>query len=178
MNDIFNIRRFGKYLASDARNCVADYGLSMLLISFMGLIIYTGTIIMGLIFNGEWGGPELSFRIFTFAISTFVLILTMPVKCYGRITEKRFGSQWLMTPASSFEKSLSMIIMTAIAAPLAMCTIYLGIDGLLCRIDPTCGKGIFASFKGIIDSFVELSFATTTEISQFTNIAGFFRQVT
>jgi hypothetical protein len=39
MNDIFNIRRFGKYLASDAANCGANYGLSMILISLMGLII-------------------------------------------------------------------------------------------------------------------------------------------
>ena len=77
MNNIFNIRRFGKYLAADTGICAANYGLSMALISFMGLIIYAGTIIMGLIFNGKWGGPEIGFRVSDFAISAFVLVLTM-----------------------------------------------------------------------------------------------------
>ena len=177
MNDIFNIRRFGNYLASDARSCVANYGLSMLLISLMGLIIYIGTVIMGVIFNGSWGGPELSFRVSTFAVSLLILVLTMPVKCYGRITEKRFGSQWLMVPASGFEKFLSMIIMTVIVIPASVCLVYLGTDALLCAIDPTCGKGMLASFRGVLDELINISVASSSDLAAYPELANFVKQV-
>ena len=176
-NDIFNIRRFGKYLTSDAVSCAANYGLSMLLISLMGVIIYAGTIIMGLIFNGTWAGPSLGFRVGTFGVSLLVLTLTMPVKCYGRITEKIFGSQWLMIPVSGFEKFLSMIIMTVIVIPMLTCGIYLGVDALICALDSTCGNGIFASFKALIDDFVEFSIASNSDMNQFPDLADFVKQV-
>lgn len=177
MNDIFNIRRFGKYLASDARSCAANYGLSMLLISLMGVIIYAGTVIIGLLFTGKWGGPELSFRTFTFAVSVFCLMVTMPVKCYGQITEKRFGTQWLMIPASGFEKFLSMIIMTVVVIPVISCTIYLGTDAILCALDGTCGTGIFASFRSMINGFMEISFASSSDMARFPELAHFVKQV-
>lgn len=177
MNEIFNIRRFGKYLASDAKGCAANYGLSMLLISLMGLIIYAGTVIMGLLFNGEWDGPGLGFRLTTFAVSMLVLMVTMPVKCYGRITEKRFGSEWLMIPVSSFEKFLSMIVMTVVAIPIAVCGVYLCVDALICTFDVSCGDNIFVSCKGLIDRFVEISIASSSDINEFPELAKFVKQV-
>ena len=177
MNEVFNIKRFGKYLASDAKGCAANYGLSMLLISQMGLIIYAGTVIMGLLFNGEWSGPELGFRFTVFAFSALALMVTMPVKCYGRITEKRFGSEWLMVPVSGFEKFLSMTVMTVFVMPLAVCGVYLGLDAILCALDPTCGNGLFSSFKGMIDKFVEISIASDSDMTQYTALAEFVRQV-
>ncbi len=177
MNDIFNFRRFGKYFTSDAKSCSANYGLSMLLISFMGLIIYAGTILMGLIFKGQWGGPQLGFRVVTFAVSMICLTFSMPVKCYGRITEKRFGSQWIMIPASGFEKTLSMILMNVIVMPLVMCIVYLGVDAILCGIDSTCGASIAGSFKYLLDSYIELSLAGQYDLSQYPAIVNFFKQV-
>lgn len=177
MNDIFNFRRFGKYFTSDIRSCTANYGLSMLLISMMGLIIYVGTIIMGLIFNGEWGGPSVEFRVFTFAVSMICLAFTMPVKCYGGITEKRYGTQWLMIPASSMEKFLSMVIMNVIMMPLAICIIYLGVDGIICGLDSSCGASIAGSLKNFLDIFVEISIASESDLSQFPALAHFVKQV-
>ena len=164
MNDIFNIRRFGKYFTTDARSCVANYGLSMLLISLMGLIIYAGTIIMGLIINGQWDGPGLGFRIFTFIVCLFVLTFTMPVKCYGKITEKRYGTQWLMIPVSGLEKTLSMVLMNAIVIPAAVCLVYLGVDSILCVMDGTCGTSIAGSMKSVLDRFLEISVASGDSI--------------
>ena len=177
MNDIFNIRRFGKYLASDAKSCASNYGLSMILISLMGLIIYVGTVIMGLIFNGEWGGPELSFRVFTFVVCLIVFTFTMPVKCYGKITEKKFGTQWLMIPASSLEKSLSMVVMTAIIMPIIICLTYLGVDAIICRLDSTCGTSIAASIHSMLKGFVGISIASTSDLALFPNLAGFVKQI-
>ena len=177
MNDIFNIRRFGKYFTADARSCVANFGLSMLLISLMGLIVYAGTIIMGLIIKGQWDGPALGFRIFTLIVCLIVLTLTMPVKCYGKITEKKYGTQWLMVPASSLEKTLSMILMNAIVIPAAVCLVYLGVDSILCVMDGTCGTSIAGSMKSVLDRFLEISVASESDISQFPALAHFIKQV-
>ena len=177
MNDIFNIRRFGKYFTADARSCVANFGLSMLLISLMGLIVYAGTIIMGLIIKGQWDGPALGFRIFTLIVCLIVLTLTMPVKCYGKITEKKYGTQWLMVPASSLEKTLSMILMNAIVIPAAVCLVYLGVDSILCVMDGTCGTSIAGSMKSVLDRFLDISVASESDISQFPALAHFIKQV-
>ena len=177
MNDIFNIRRFGKYLAADAGNCAANYGLSMLLISLMSVVIYAGTVLMGLLFNGRWAGPEFGFRLFTFFTALIVMVLTMPVKCYGRITEKRFGTQWLMVPASSFEKFLSMVIMTVIAVPVVTCGVYFAADALLCAIDGSCGQSIITSFRSALDTFAEISIASESDMELYPNLASFIMQV-
>ncbi|MDE7126806.1 MAG: hypothetical protein K2O58_02780 [Bacteroidales bacterium] len=142
MKDIFDIKRFGKYFASDFMASISRYGLSFLLISLMGLIIYAGTVIMGLLFDGTWGGPSIYFRTATFAICIAVLVLTMPAKIYGHITEKRAGSTWLMIPASTFEKFLSMILICGIVVPAMFTCVYLGTDALLCIMDKTCGTSI------------------------------------
>ena len=175
--DIFNFRRFGKYFVSDLRSCASNYWLSMLLISLMGLIIYIGTVCMGLAFTGEWSGPDKSFRVFTFVVSMFVLMTTMPVKCYGKLTEKRFGTAWLMIPASSFEKVLSMVLMTIFVAPILSACIYLGTDALLCTIDTTCGAAIIPSVREFFDFFINESIATEGDIQAFPALAHFVKGI-
>ncbi|MCM1501614.1 MAG: hypothetical protein NC115_02955 [Bacteroidales bacterium] len=142
MKEIFDIKRFWKYFVSDLRSSASRYALSFLIISFMGVIIYAGTVIMGFLIKGTWGGPEVFFRTATFAICVAVLVLTMPQKLYGHITEKRAGSTWLMIPASTFEKYLSMVLICAVIVPALFIGIYLGVDALLCTIDSTCGVTI------------------------------------
>ena len=176
-NDIFNVNRFGRYFVSDFRNCTANYWLSMLLISLMGVVIYIGTVLMGLAFTGEWGGPDKTFRVFTFGVSMFVLMTTMPVKCYGKVTEKRFGTSWLMIPASTFEKVLSMVLMTIFVAPLISGGIYLACDAFLCAVDKTCGAAIIPSLKELYQFFISSSFATEGDIEQFPAIAHFVKEI-
>ena len=149
MNNIFDINRFGRYLSSDLKRCFANFGISFLLLTFMEVIIYAGTTITGLLFDGTWSGPEMGFRAFTFGICMTILCITMPGKCYGEITEKRYGSFHLMVPASTLEKFLSMTVMTFVVIPATFVAGYLGIDFLLCSADKTCGDAII-SFGGIL----------------------------
>ena len=145
-NDIFNFRRFGRYFSSDFRTLIANYGLSLLTISILTPIA-TYAIISGFkyMIGGSWEGPELPVRTFIFGMMTLCLIVTMPVKCYGRLTEKQYGSFWLTLPASRLEKFLSMFIMTCIIAPVTGIALFLGIDAIICAIDPTCGDGLLAT---------------------------------
>ena len=150
-NDIFDWRRFGKYFASDVRICTANYGLSLLTISLLlPLIVYMVTSAMNLILKSEWNGPDTGLRFFVFAMAIFCIVITMPVKCYGKITEKKYGSFWLTLPASKLEKSITMIIMTCIIVPVTGTVLHLGIDALICGIDQSCGNSIIA---GVIEWF-------------------------
>ena len=150
MKEIMDFNRFGKYFVSDLKSCAVNYGYSLILICLMGLIIYIGTVSMGLLFNGTWGGPTEAFRSNVFWLSMFVMAVTMPVKCYGGLTEKKTGSQWLMIPASKLEKFLSMVLITAVFIPMIAFCVSLGLDAvpetriLAVRLDATYSMSILS----------------------------------
>lgn len=144
-NDIFNFRRFGKYFTTDIRTCWANFGLSLLTISLLfPTVLYIVTTAFNLILRSSWDGPDMGIRVFVFAVAMFCLVVTMPVKCYGRITEKQYGSFWLTLPASRLEKFVSMFIMTCIIVPITGTVLYLGADALICALDQTCGRNLVA----------------------------------
>lgn len=154
-NDIFNLRRFSKYFASDIKTCRANYGLSLLTISILlPLIVYILPTALNLILKTTWDGPDMGLRFLVFAIAMFCIVVTMPVKCYGKITEKQYGSFWLTLPASRLEKFITMVIMTCIIVPAIVAVLYLGMDALICALDHTCGNNLVA---GAIEWFRNLS---------------------
>lgn len=142
--DIFNFRRFGKYFASDIKTCWANYGLSLLTISLLlPVIIYVITGAINVLASSTWDGPDTGLRFFVFCMAVLCMVITMPVKCYGKITEKQYGSFWLTLPASRLEKFISMIVMTCIIVPFIGVAIYLGMDAVICAFDSTCGNNLF-----------------------------------
>ncbi len=177
--DIFNFRRFGQYFASDIRTCTANYGLSLLTISLLTpIILHVLTVGISLIVNQVWDGPGIAARAAAFIAAMFCMMIIMPVKTYGKITEKQYGSQWLMVPASKLEKFLSMIILTCIVAPIIGVTIYLCFDDLLCALDHTCGDSIlhelgnFQSFlAGNLDPNID-------EYVEYQSVYNFVEQLT
>ena len=93
--DIFDFRRFGKYFVSDLKTCSANYGLSLFTISLLTpLALYVITVVFNLILHMGWEGPSLAFRSVVFGIAMFCMVVTMPVKCYGGLTDKQYGSFW------------------------------------------------------------------------------------
>lgn len=162
-NDIFNFRRFGKYFASDFRTCLANYGLSLITISILfQLALYAVSVGMNILLDHQWDGPDMGLRTFVCGIAMLCITVTMPVKCYGRLTEKQYGSFWLTLPASRLEKFISMILLTCIITPLAGGILFLGVDSIICALDPTCGKSLMAGFCELVRNMGEL----TGEIDQ------------
>ncbi len=141
--DIFNFNRFGKYFVSDMRTCMANYGLSLISLSILALlvlyVIYVG---FSLMLGAGWNGPAMPFRLTVFGVVMFCIVVTMPVKCYGKITERQYGSHWLMLPASRLEKFFSMLILSCVVVPFVGFVLYLGVDALVCAIDHTCGDSL------------------------------------
>lgn len=156
-NDIFNFRRFGKYFSSDLRTCSANFGLTLVSLALIVLFIsYFGTIAMNLVFNRTWEGPELSLRVTEFIVTFFATLILAPSKCYGKITEKQYGSFWLTLPASRLEKFTSMAVITAIIIPLTSAILYLCLDTVICALDPTCGDSVIASIGNLTSRLAEI----------------------
>lgn len=156
--DIFDFRRFRKYFVSDLKTCSANYGLSLLTISLLTpLALYVITVAFNLILHLGWEGPSLAFRSIVFGIAMFCMVVTMPVKCYGGLTDKQYGSFWLTLPASRLEKFLSMLIITCIVAPFAGIVLYLGLDALISTMDKTCGGSIGFGIMQMLDGMGDLN---------------------
>ena len=166
-NDIFNFRRFGKYFATDLRTCRANYGLSMLTLSLLSpLVLYVIVATINQIMHNTWDGPDIGLRVFAFAVAMICMVVTMPVKCYGKITEKQYGSFWLTLPASRLEKFISMILMTCIIVPVSGALLYLGLDALICAFDHTCGQNLFAGGTELLQRMGEAKDVTLNLIDE------------
>jgi hypothetical protein len=151
-NDIFDFNRFGKYFASDLKTWGANYGLSLLALTVLAPVatelVFAG---FSLLLDLSWHGAGLGLRVGVFAIAMLCLVVTMPVKCYGKLTDKQYGAFWLMLPASRLEKFVSMMLICCIIAPALGLGIYIGIDTLICAIDHTCGQSMIAGAIDLID---------------------------
>ncbi len=144
MNEIFNFRRFGKCLGSDLVRGASKYGITLLILSFLEVLVFLFLHVLMLIFNRNGNSLDLfdsiltvnSFPVeMTFMIAVFILTFGMPKSLYGHITDRRAGADFLMVPASSLEKFLSMIIVCTIIFPAIFLGIFLGTDALLGVID-------------------------------------------
>lgn len=142
MNDIFNITRFGKYLSTEIRRCAAEFGLSLLVLCLLGVIVYIIHGIFGIMSGGGWQSLRIGWRIAAFACGIFIIVCSMPVRCYGGLTEKQSGSSWLLIPASTLEKYVSMLLVCIVVIPVIFLVSFLCIDWLMCRLDPGCGVSL------------------------------------
>lgn len=139
MEEYFSFSRFGALLRTDLRNVWKNMGLSFLLMSTSGAVTYL--FVLGLRWLAGWNELALygDARGFIFGVMMATLCIVTPSRCYGSLTELRAGRFFLLLPASVLEKTVSMILICAIVVPVSACGIHFGLDGLLCRIDPTCG---------------------------------------
>ncbi|MBE6217291.1 MAG: hypothetical protein E7124_04520 [Bacteroidales bacterium] len=166
-NDIFNFRRFGRYFTSDLSTCWSNYGLSLLTISILFPVgTYFLTNVFNLVLRSTWDGPDIGLRSFIFIVATICLIVTMPVKCYGKITEKQYGSFFLTLPASRLEKFVSMFLMTCIIVPVLGFTLHLGTDAIICALDHTCGRNLVAGAAELIRNIGDMKELTMNFVDE------------
>ena len=159
MKDIFNIKRFGKYFLSDLKSAYSNFGLSFALICTMEVIVYLFCGLITMFSNGTWSGIDLPVRAFILLVSLMMLVITMPAKCYGHITDKQAGSLWLTIPVSLLEKFLSMILITCLVIPALFGVSFLFFDWAICSIDHSCGDSyvkLLGTIPEVIRSIPEL----------------------
>lgn len=148
MNDVFNLSRFAKYYKYDLRNIISTFGLSFLTMTLAGLIIYAISLSYSLVFEHVWQGPQVEGRMVVFIILAIGLLISISARMYGFVTDKKMGTIFTMIPASVTEKYLSMLINVIILAPFLFVVVYLGVDYIICVLDPTCGEHLFS--KGLL----------------------------
>lgn len=147
MSNIFDIKRFGKYLKYDLNNARNQYSVSFIIVSLMPIVVLTICNIVRICFGLDHSNFN-GISIFAVIMSYFIAVITFPTKVYGGITEKREGSGFLLVPASSFEKFLSMLIICCIIFPVLMWAIFFAADSLLSTIFPmSYGEGAIGMIK-------------------------------
>lgn len=172
MNDIFNIPRFGKYLGAELRRCAAEYGLSLLVLCLLGVITYLIHGFFGIMSGGGWWSLRIGWRIAAFSCGVFVIVCSMPARCYGCLTEKQAGSSWLLIPASIPEKFVTMLLVCIIAIPVTFLVSFLCIDWLMCRLDPGCGVSLLGWKHDSLSFLSNLSTMGVADISAVSAIEG------
>ncbi len=133
-NEVFNGSRFWNYFKYDATQMLRNHMRAAIGIGLSGLIVYVIVVGFCLLFNGE-------------CYVASVILQLYQTRTYGYLTEKRKGSAWLMLPASTFEKWLSMILMTLIVIPVLFLVVSLTTDALVAALDPTVGNSLLYSFS-------------------------------
>ena len=169
-NEIFQGSRFWAYFKYDLTQMWRNHVKAAVGIGLSGLIVYFVVVLFNLTFNGNWQGPGISGRFVTFFLASAALELYY-TRIYGYLTEKRKGSAWLMLPASTMEKWVSMLIMACIVLPvLFFCASFL-VDGVLCALDPTLGKSMASVLAGGWQEFVNNLTDVNSEYTLTLNVA-------
>ena len=169
MNNIFDIKRFGRYLTYDLNNAWNNFGISALVLGLMPLILLFFNTIFGLVFSGQVQPLHPAAKVAIMVCAFIIVAISGPVKLYGHLTERRSGSDWLMLPASSFEKFLSMTVMLCIALPVVVLGLFSVCDLLLSWIVPVYGDSIVREISSgvyhIVSNAGDVNFAILTDFA-------------
>ena len=136
MNNVFDITRFGKYFLYDLRNAKNNYALSLLILGTLPVTLFVVAQLFSLIFTQQFTEIGMGAKYAQFFVAYTVAILGCGVKLYGNLTEKRAGSNFLMLPASTFEKWLSLGLMVCVVVPVVLFALQLGSDALMALFFP------------------------------------------
>lgn len=145
--NFFDFQRFWTYFKYDFKQMGRNHVKAAIGFGFAGLIVYFLVVLFNLIFNGTWQGPggESRWAVFVLACIALPFYYT---RTYGYLTDKRKGSAWLMLPASTFEKWLSMMLLSLILLPVLFFASSFFVDWLICLLDPTVGKSMISTLTG------------------------------
>ncbi len=138
MNDTFNFRRFGKYFLSDLNRLFSENWLKILCFGFIPIFVAVVSLLFSIVLQQKVSlGTEA--REAFFGLSAVIFAIWIPSSLYGYVTDKRAGSNYSLIPASTLEKTASMIINGLIIAPAAFIFINILSDMLVTLVS---GQGI------------------------------------
>jgi len=142
MNNIFDVKRFWHYFLYDLKNACSSSGLSIVVLGASSLVLYFFFELNALVFGGSLHEVDIAAKFALFVICILVLTFVIPNKLYGGLTEKKEGSNWILIPASSFEKFLSMGIVLTIVVPCFFLAEFALCDMLFSVILPYYGESL------------------------------------
>lgn len=131
MNNTFDLKRFGKYFRYDLVSAWQNAGVSMLTIAAMPVWFFLIVQLFSIVFSGDFCTFASPVIMVAYIVSIVLVELFFPVQHYGHLTRKKEGSDWILLPASRFEKFLSMLLITCVVVPLVWLLVIASCDGIL-----------------------------------------------
>lgn len=147
MSNTFNFSRFVNYLRFDLSRMWKNHTKTAILLGGGSLIVYLLVGIGGLLLNFHWAVATEPVRFFGIFFALAVLQLYM-ARTYGFVTDRKEGSDFLLIPASTLEKWLSMLLIALVVIPVLFFVAYFAVDGLICLADPRAGESLFSLVLG------------------------------
>lgn len=132
MNNTFNINRFSKLLQKELKEFPKRFGYSILGIFIVYFLYRVALFFLPTSFESS---NMTSFSLMVFWILTVVAVV-VPYKCYGTVNNNKLGLDYAQLPASSFEKTLSMFIITFFVSLLSIFIAIQLIDVVFYLINP------------------------------------------
>lgn len=163
MSNFFNIKRAANFLVYDLNSAKNNFLLSLVICVLMPAICFAFAMVFSLLLNQSPAEVAEPLQFMAIFVGTIIAVVNFPTKQYGGLTDKRYGSDWLMLPASSFEKWLSMVIVSCIVFPICLFGLMLLCDWLLSVIFPALyPKAIVAS--DLISTLTRIGGDTPSEL--------------
>ena len=157
MSNTFNFKRFWKYLRYDLVSSVQDSGTLLISIAAMPVWFFIVFQLFCLVFTREFRDISSAAIVFAYLISFTITIIFFPVQHYGKLTDKKSGTDWILIPASRFEKFLSMLLVCCVAAPIVWLAVIAACDGLLSLLFGTYDTFVLPTiFQSISDAVAEV----------------------
>lgn len=172
MNNVFDIKRFCNYFLYDLRRARNNYGLSLLITGTLFISIFVIFELFSLIFTQEIQPLPDAIKYLSLFVALCIVIIGSGTKLYGSLTEKRAGSDYLMLPASTLEKWLSMALVVCIVLPVVLLILQLTSDALMSFFFPnTYGERVLAliPLQEMKDAMAEEGLHINFEASLFFN---------
>ena len=162
MNKTFSFQRFSKYFVYDLKSSWHNAGITLLIVSCMPVFVFAFYELFSLLFAQKFGYLNHGAVIAGYVTSFAIAFLSFPTRQYGRITDKKAGSAWVLLPASAFEKFLSMLLICCIVVPAVWISLMAATDGLLSLIFKHYGDMtlpvIFNGVKAMTDALMAEGF--------------------
>jgi len=152
MSNVFDFKRFGKYFGYSLRNAWNNFSLSLLICALTPVLVFVFYELICLMFDGHFRASSEWLRDFAAALGFLLVVLIAPAKLFGCITDGRTGTGFLMIPASTFEKWLSIMLICALVLPLCLGVLMLAGDTLMELVFGSGYAGVYM-FTILRDSF-------------------------
>lgn len=158
MNNIFDIKRFGNYFLYDLRRAKNNYGISLLIMGLTPVLLLVIHVLLSLLSGNGVNPMGDATKEGGIVVILLSVMIGAGVKLYGFLTEKRAGSDFLMFPASTFEKWLSIVLMVCIIIPAVILALLFASDFILSLVLP----GLYGG-RAFDQDLVNISQAFETE---------------
>ena len=137
MNNIFNFNRFGKVLVNDLKTKYITKFFTITGIAFFPFVF----VLISFFRSDVPVYMEGDLRcLFTFVIGGISMLLA-PFIIYGNVNRRKRGTDYIMLPASSFEKYLSMLLVCIVVVPVTAIAACFAVDAVAATIFPSVIRG-------------------------------------